>query len=174
MGDSRPLASAPTSQTESNKFHRGRRRGAPERALHAVQNGNIHGTGSRGARNDRPGRGKGYSNHNRIPISDGALGSNHARPPDQSSDPTKGPVPSTTTSSGRGKEVQEASLNTTEKAVDDSVEGDVCFICASTIEHTSIAPCNHQTCHICSLRLRALYKTRACAHCRVSETPETP
>jgi E3 ubiquitin-protein ligase ZNF598 len=34
----------------------------------------------------------------------------------------------------------------------------------------SIAPCNHQTCHICSLRLRALYKTRACAHCR-TESP---
>lgn len=49
-------------------------------------------------------------------------------------------------------------------------EGEVCFICASPIEHTSIAPCNHQTCHICALRLRALYKTRACAHCR-TEAP---
>lgn len=49
-----------------------------------------------------------------------------------------------------------------------SEESEVCFICASPIEHVSIAPCNHQTCHICSLRLRALYKTRACAHCRVS------
>ena len=47
-------------------------------------------------------------------------------------------------------------------------DAEVCFICASPIEHISIAPCNHQTCHICSLRLRALYKTRACAHCRVS------
>jgi hypothetical protein len=52
-----------------------------------------------------------------------------------------------------------------EVAVEDT---EVCFICASPIEHVSIAPCNHQTCHICSLRLRALYKTRACAHCRVS------
>lgn len=47
-------------------------------------------------------------------------------------------------------------------------DSEVCFICASPIEHIAIAPCNHQTCHICSLRLRALYKTRACAHCRVS------
>jgi hypothetical protein len=31
----------------------------------------------------------------------------------------------------------------------------------------SVAPCNHRTCHICALRLRALYKTKACAHCRV-------
>ncbi|KAL8693533.1 MAG: hypothetical protein Q9218_001658 [Villophora microphyllina] len=45
-------------------------------------------------------------------------------------------------------------------------EVEVCFICASPVVHTSIAPCNHRTCHICALRLRALYKTRACAHCR--------
>ncbi|KAL8996690.1 MAG: hypothetical protein Q9169_003862 [Polycauliona sp. 2 TL-2023] len=43
---------------------------------------------------------------------------------------------------------------------------DVCFICASPVVHNAIAPCNHRTCHICALRLRALYKTRACAHCR--------
>lgn len=47
-------------------------------------------------------------------------------------------------------------------------DGEVCFICASPVVYHSIAPCNHQTCHICALRLRALYKTRACAHCRVS------
>ena len=57
-------------------------------------------------------------------------------------------------------------------AVDDNkmdvASSEVCFICASPVVYTAIAPCNHQTCHICSLRLRALYKTKACAHCRVS------
>ncbi|KAL8731544.1 MAG: hypothetical protein Q9166_003390 [cf. Caloplaca sp. 2 TL-2023] len=48
--------------------------------------------------------------------------------------------------------------------VDEDTE--VCFICASQVVHNAIAPCNHGTCHICALRLRALYKTRACAHCR--------
>ncbi|KAI9809697.1 MAG: hypothetical protein M1825_000129 [Sarcosagium campestre] len=43
---------------------------------------------------------------------------------------------------------------------------EVCFICASTVEHYAVSPCNHRTCHICALRLRALYKTKACAHCR--------
>ena len=51
--------------------------------------------------------------------------------------------------------------------VGDEVEAEVCFICASPVVHNSVAPCNHRTCHICALRLRALYKTRACAHCRV-------
>lgn len=46
-------------------------------------------------------------------------------------------------------------------------EAEICFICASDVVHNSIAPCNHRTCHICSLRMRALYKTKACPHCRV-------
>ncbi|KAG4440357.1 hypothetical protein IFR05_004150 [Cadophora sp. M221] len=53
-------------------------------------------------------------------------------------------------------------------AADDKAGEDVevCFICASDIEHESIAPCNHRTCHVCSLRMRALYKDKNCAHCR--------
>ena len=51
-------------------------------------------------------------------------------------------------------------------------EAEVCFICASPVVHNAVSPCNHRTCHICALRLRALYKTKACAHCRVS--PITP
>ncbi|KAF2200121.1 hypothetical protein GQ43DRAFT_418679 [Delitschia confertaspora ATCC 74209] len=48
----------------------------------------------------------------------------------------------------------------------DDEDVELCFICASPVQHTSVAPCNHRTCHICSLRLRALYKTKTCAHCR--------
>ncbi|KAF2405469.1 hypothetical protein EJ06DRAFT_486253 [Trichodelitschia bisporula] len=48
----------------------------------------------------------------------------------------------------------------------DDDDPEVCFICASPVVHTAVAPCNHRTCHICSLRLRALYRTKACAHCR--------
>ncbi|KAJ5386276.1 hypothetical protein N7509_008817 [Penicillium cosmopolitanum] len=51
-------------------------------------------------------------------------------------------------------------------ATDDADDGEVCFICASAVEHTSVSPCNHRTCHICALRLRALYKNKGCAHCR--------
>ncbi|MCJ1309968.1 hypothetical protein MMC25_003629 [Agyrium rufum] len=56
--------------------------------------------------------------------------------------------------------------SSTEEAVEDGLEAEVCFICASPVVHNSVASCNHRTCHICALRLRALYKTRACAHCR--------
>lgn len=63
-------------------------------------------------------------------------------------------------------EVKEAKEGETEEEVD----AEVCFICASEIEHESIAPCNHRTCHICCLRMRALYKDKNCAHCRVSSS----
>jgi hypothetical protein len=49
---------------------------------------------------------------------------------------------------------------------DDDPDVEVCFICASPVQHTAVAPCNHRSCHICSIRMRALYKTKACAHCR--------
>ena len=55
-----------------------------------------------------------------------------------------------------------------QSATEDDGETELCFICASDVVHTSVGPCNHRTCHICALRLRALYKNRACAHCRVS------
>lgn len=54
----------------------------------------------------------------------------------------------------------------TNGSVANEPEAEICFICASPIDHQSVAPCNHRTCHVCALRLRALYKTKACAHCR--------
>jgi ribosome assembly protein 4 len=63
--------------------------------------------------------------------------------------------------------VTSATQKPVEAATDDADDGEVCFICASPVEHTSVSPCNHRTCHICALRLRALYKNKACAHCRV-------
>lgn len=50
----------------------------------------------------------------------------------------------------------------------------VCFICADPVIYSAIAPCNHVTCHICALRMRALYKNKACAHCRVRSSIQTP
>ncbi|KAK3899894.1 E3 ubiquitin-protein ligase hel2 [Staphylotrichum tortipilum] len=56
--------------------------------------------------------------------------------------------------------------DTQDQAADDDVE--VCFICANPVSHYSVAPCNHISCHICALRLRALYKNKDCPHCRTS------
>ncbi|CAI2164095.1 5454_t:CDS:2 [Funneliformis geosporum] len=41
-----------------------------------------------------------------------------------------------------------------------------CFICAETVHYYAVPECNHKSCHVCSLRLRALYKSKNCAYCK--------
>lgn len=42
----------------------------------------------------------------------------------------------------------------------------ICWICAEPVKYYSISECNHRTCHVCALRLRALYKKTNCAFCK--------
>ncbi|KAI9475665.1 MAG: hypothetical protein EXX96DRAFT_486815 [Benjaminiella poitrasii] len=46
-------------------------------------------------------------------------------------------------------------------------DDEVCFICTRPIDYYAVAPCDHRTCHLCTLRLRVLYKTINCAYCKV-------
>jgi E3 ubiquitin-protein ligase ZNF598 len=43
----------------------------------------------------------------------------------------------------------------------------ICFICAEPVHYFAVSECNHKLCHLCSLRLRALYKNKNCAYCKV-------
>lgn len=43
----------------------------------------------------------------------------------------------------------------------------VCWICAEPVKYYSLSACNHRTCHVCALRLRALYKKLECTFCKV-------
>ncbi|GJN80107.1 hypothetical protein PLIIFM63780_003631 [Purpureocillium lilacinum] len=67
---------------------------------------------------------------------------------------------------GQQRPINEAAAATANGTAGDDDDSEVCFICANPVAHHSIAPCNHTTCHICGLRMRALYKTKDCAHCR--------
>lgn len=76
---------------------------------------------------------------------------------------------------GNGKQVADVGKEPAAAgAEEEDLEAEVCFICASAVVHNSVAPCNHRTCHICALRMRALYKTKDCAHCRVSKSAAPP
>ena len=46
-------------------------------------------------------------------------------------------------------------------------DSDVCWICAEPVKYYSISECNHRTCHVCAIRLRALYKKTDCTFCKV-------
>ena len=48
--------------------------------------------------------------------------------------------------------------------IDDSL---ICWICAEPVKYYSVSECNHRTCHVCALRLRALYKKLDCTFCKV-------
>ncbi|VBB81183.1 Putative zinc finger protein [Podospora comata] len=120
------------------------------------------GDGNRGRGRGRGGRGRGRGDHSRGRGrgSGGGRGGgaghhrsgNTATTDPASQEPKKGP-------NFKKTEVPDGQA-------DDNAE--TCFICANPITHFSVAPCNHTTCHICSLRLRALYKSKDCPHCRTS------
>jgi hypothetical protein len=50
---------------------------------------------------------------------------------------------------------------------EDDDDAAICWICAEPVKYYSVAECNHRTCHVCALRLRALYKKLNCAFCKV-------
>ncbi|CAG8557376.1 2250_t:CDS:2 [Acaulospora morrowiae] len=62
-------------------------------------------------------------------------------------------------------------VTTTESDEDPSFKEnrETCFICAEPITVYAVSCCNHRTCHLCSLRLRALYKTRNCTYCKTEQ-----
>lgn len=47
-------------------------------------------------------------------------------------------------------------------------EVELCLICTEPVKFYSVAECNHRTCHVCAVRLRALYKKMECTFCKVS------
>ncbi|KAJ7706693.1 hypothetical protein B0H17DRAFT_972658 [Mycena rosella] len=42
----------------------------------------------------------------------------------------------------------------------------ICWICAEPVKYYAVSECNHRTCHVCALRLRALYKKTDCTFCK--------
>lgn len=145
MADNPPTAPGPANRGRGGSGGSGRRRGhggAPPRRSEAQHNSGD-GVGKASKSRGRGGKSSGDRNKQK--------GDEKSR--------NDGAQPATTATVGT-KQVA--------AATDDADDGEICFICASAVEHTSVSPCNHRTCHICALRLRALYKNKGCAHCRVS------
>ncbi|KAK6362822.1 hypothetical protein TWF730_000275 [Orbilia blumenaviensis] len=145
---------------------RGRGRGGNRRGRGGNENA-AGGSEQRYERNNRGGRGRG-SGGGRGGQSRGDRGT---QPPTASNIGTNNATASDTPS------ITPAEQTPTGIVADDGKEPpsptstdneEICFICANPIQYHSIAPCNHMTCHICSLRMRALYKTKQCPHCRTN------
>ncbi|WFD17864.1 RING-type E3 ubiquitin transferase [Malassezia caprae] len=70
----------------------------------------------------------------------------------------------------RGRGRPQASVPPDAPADDAPADADICFICAEPVRMYSVPPCNHRVCHICSMRLRALWKKRECTFCKAEAT----
>jgi E3 ubiquitin-protein ligase ZNF598 len=162
------IPATPTSPRAPQNPRGGRRRGGSQSNQQFHPDGNQRGHGFRGGRGDRGGRFRGRGNQRQGDfIPDAQLRINHERP-------TGHPTGESSVDGRPDGERSTLGDQTDHLAVEaqgqPAEEGELCFICASTIDHISIAICNHQTCHICALRLRALYKKRDCAYCKVCGT----
>ncbi|KAJ7279657.1 hypothetical protein C8J57DRAFT_136041 [Mycena rebaudengoi] len=61
----------------------------------------------------------------------------------------------------------EVILSATSDVADPAAEdGAICWICAEPVKYYALSECNHRTCHVCALRLRALYKKTDCTFCK--------
>ncbi|KAF9198283.1 hypothetical protein BGZ49_000926 [Haplosporangium sp. Z 27] len=63
----------------------------------------------------------------------------------------------------------ETVTETKDSSTGEEIEQHSCFICTENIVIFAVSECNHRTCHLCSLRLRALYKTKNCAYCKADQ-----
>ena len=62
---------------------------------------------------------------------------------------------------------QESTTVTAAPQSETNTDSDVCWICAEPVKYYSLSECNHRTCHVCAIRLRALYKKTDCTFCKV-------
>ncbi|KAI1318761.1 hypothetical protein EDD11_005832 [Mortierella claussenii] len=70
---------------------------------------------------------------------------------------------------GKQAPVSDAVAESAPAGAEEDVEQHSCFICTENIVIFAVSDCNHRTCHLCSLRLRALYKTKNCAYCKAEQ-----
>jgi E3 ubiquitin-protein ligase ZNF598 len=147
----------------SGRSQRDSQRGGPGRAR-GRGGGSIPGRSEPQERyRDRHGGGQGRGGQ-RVNDGHGRSGNAIMGSTDLSSESSKLPI----SDRPLAAKMQPANTRVESQEVHDGLEAEVCFICASPVFYNSVAPCNHRTCHICALRMRALYKTKDCAHCRVS------
>ncbi|KZT71337.1 hypothetical protein DAEQUDRAFT_724287 [Daedalea quercina L-15889] len=65
--------------------------------------------------------------------------------------------------------VHKAPNNADSDPAPEADDGALCWICAEPVKYWSLSECNHRTCHVCALRLRALYKKQDCTFCKESQ-----
>ncbi|WAR63982.1 hypothetical protein PtB15_16B141 [Puccinia triticina] len=81
--------------------------------------------------------------------------------PEQADSARPKPLPSPATNGQSQSLIKHSSPDSSTPA-----SGETCLICAESIKYFALGTCSHRTCHICAIRMRALYKKRDCALCK--------
>ncbi|TFK91783.1 hypothetical protein K466DRAFT_294055 [Polyporus arcularius HHB13444] len=87
------------------------------------------------------------------------------RDPAQISKPDSLPAAKSEAQINQNATLQEVN-NGTDADAEPVDESTICWICAEPVKYWSLSECNHRTCHVCALRLRALYKKLECTFCK--------
>ena len=106
-------------------------------------------------------RGRGAANNNR----GGGFNRAHHKA-NANANATQGAL-DTTETKATGPTLDVAPKFANQIAPSESGEMDICWICAEQVKYYAVSECNHRTCHVCALRLRALYKKLECTFCKV-------
>ncbi|KAH8106912.1 hypothetical protein BXZ70DRAFT_867873, partial [Cristinia sonorae] len=112
-------------------------------------------SGNRGRRGNRGGRG-GHRG--------GSRGGGNQDANNRSQSKSAPPLETQPTSPAEDPEDPQADTSAAAEGTD--ADEAVCWICAEPVKYYSISQCNHRTCHVCALRLRALYKKQDCTFCK--------
>ncbi|KAK1218754.1 hypothetical protein PQX77_018554 [Marasmius sp. AFHP31] len=116
------------------------------------QGGRGRGRGGRGGGGHR-GKGRGGGANRGV----GSVNAKNRDNVEQNDDGIQAPPPTVPES---------AKIGTNGEAEEVGDEEAVCWICAEPVKYYSVSDCNHRTCHVCALRLRALYKKKDCTFCK--------
>lgn len=68
------------------------------------------------------------------------------------------------------KEEPKTQIETSPEESDEDEDAEYCFICTDKIKIAAIYPCNHVTCHNCTLKLRGLMNNKHCTQCRTDRS----
>ncbi|KAG9310051.1 hypothetical protein JVU11DRAFT_10094 [Chiua virens] len=119
---------------------------------------------SRGKRGNR-GRGRG-GNRNGPKSPNGAARRNAPKSKSTIEEPASNEATKSSDAAVNGSDTVAVTNSDDGSANQDKDATAICWICAEPVKYYSLSACNHRTCHVCALRLRALYKKLACTFCK--------
>lgn len=126
-----------------------------------------NGNNQRGS--SKPSRGRSSGQRGRSGNNNSSNNNNNRRPSKSASSKDKDKASAAPAAAAATSEVQQTKDPSEQLAPvhvpDFEAQDETCFICAEPVHILALPPCSHKTCHVCFVRLKALYKKTTCTFC---------